>query len=414
MNKISSTSLSIAGVALAGLLTFGCDTRSDLEPIASIEEAPADEPAWIEETAALTVALQDKRAPGQGSKLLRGVHAKSHGCVAATMTVDHDLDEIYRVGVFAKPGRVYDARIRFSNAAVLVEDDLKANGKGERQNGSRGMAIKLLDVKGSVLNKDKGRPNQDFLMINTPEFAFANVRDYLRLNRILDLSERGDDPSFFFAPLKLASTNQPMPPKDSPLWGGFGQDISAEDYRETDAFKRELASSKIVGKIASQTVRNPLEVQYFGAAPFLFGPDRVMKFSARPCGDPVPQEPFTTVTSSDPSENYLRKALTKRIEGDQGACYDFQIQVRDAKDASKLNIENASTIWPDELTSYVTVARITIPASQTPNAPAEIEQCEQLAFTPWQAHAAHRPVGGINRVRSEVYERSAAHRGAAQ
>ena len=65
------------------------------------------------------------------------------------------------------------------------------------------MAIKVLDVEGEMLSEDEGRANQDFLMINTPEFAFANVRDYLRLNRIMMLPEsemsrrRAATPSFF-------------------------------------------------------------------------------------------------------------------------------------------------------------------------------------------------------------------------
>ena len=123
--------------------------------------------------------------------LLRGVHPKSHGCVRAKFTVDDDLDESHRVGLFATPGKTFEAWIRYSNAAVLREDDLKAADPTKpdaRSNGSRGMAVKVLDVGGEMLSEDQGRANQDFLMINTPEFAFANVRDYLRLNRVLKLN----------------------------------------------------------------------------------------------------------------------------------------------------------------------------------------------------------------------------------
>ena len=78
------------------------------------------------------------------------------------------------------------------------------------------MAIKVLDVEGEMLSEDGGRANQDFLMINTPEFAFANVRDYLRLNRIMMLpvesgiqSATGDKIDAFFLPL------QPLLPAES-------------------------------------------------------------------------------------------------------------------------------------------------------------------------------------------------------
>ena len=81
-----------------------------------------------------------------------------------------------------------------------MEPDLK-----DGENGSRGMAIKVLDVNGTILfpdkdpASDKTGQNQDFLMVNTPEFAFANVRDYLRLTRILTL---GMGPGPYFIPLK--------------------------------------------------------------------------------------------------------------------------------------------------------------------------------------------------------------------
>ena len=75
----------------------------------------------------LTTELQDKRTQhrNQKNKLRRGVHAKSHGCLKATFTVSPDLPEKFQVGLFAKPGETYDALIRYSNAAVLIEDDLE-------------------------------------------------------------------------------------------------------------------------------------------------------------------------------------------------------------------------------------------------------------------------------------------------
>ena len=75
-------------------------------------------------------------------------------------------------------------------------------------------------------------------------------------------------------------------------------------------------------------------------------------------------------------------------------------------------IENATTTWPDELAGYDNVARITIPVPQQPDTQQAINDCEKLAFTPWHSLAAHRPIGGINRLRQKVYDSSAEHRGA--
>ena len=133
-------------------------------------------------------SMRSKRFPPQKGKVLRGVHPKSHGCVAADFTVLKYIESRYRVGLFAEP-KTYKAMIRFSNASVLQLPDLKGG------NGSRGMAIKVLGVKGPIMLADSGARNQDFLMINTPEFAFANVRDYLRLSRVLMAHPVGADPS---------------------------------------------------------------------------------------------------------------------------------------------------------------------------------------------------------------------------
>lgn len=79
-------------------------------------------------------------------------------------------------------------------------------------------------------------------------------------------------------------------------------------------------------------------------------------------------------------------------------------------DAEGLSIEDANTTWPDELTSCVDVARIDIKALQSPYTPEAFEHGERLAFSPWHSLAANRPLGGINRLRKEVYATSASHR----
>lgn len=383
------------------------------------ETVLADESQWIQDTAELGVKLQDKRATNvesQGGQVLRGVHAKSHGCVEAEFVVREDLEEKYCVGLFAQPGKAYKAWIRFSNAAVLREDDLKADREGKRQNGSRGMAIKVMDVEGKMLVVDNGRNNQDFLMINTPEFAFANVQDYLRLNRILDRSPKGDEAAPYFFPAALAQLGDQaqgeraeVTSKRKFLLGAIEQDPLLKSLSEQE-LGGTFASARVVAKISRQTVRNPLQAQYFGAAPFLFGEKRVMKFSAAPC-EPTEQAEFDEITDDNPSKDYLREALSGTMGGKQDVCYDFKIQVRSVNDQD-LNLEDATSIWPNEVASYRNVARVTIKVPQSPHTQKAIDHCEQLAFSPWHSLAAHQPLGGINRLRRSVYPTSAEHRGA--
>lgn len=375
------------------------------------ETVPADEIGEIDETAALTVTLQDVRAStekGQEGKVLRGVHPKSHGCVKAEFTINEDIENEYRIGLFAHPGRTYEAWIRFSNASVLREHDLK-----EGKNGSRGMAIKVLGVDGKMLDQDNGQSNQDFLMINTPEFVFANVRDYLRLDRILARDPLGADPNPYFAPgkLRLLQLTGGEENAQTALQAFIDSDPLLNNLSDADK-DGTFSSLKIAGKIESapHTVRNPLQVQYFGAAPFLFGADKVMRFSAIPSVANV-QNPFTEATTDDPSGDYLREALSETMNGEKDVTFDFGIVVRRHSQENS-NIEDATTSWEEEASGYNKVARITIRVPQSPSDQCAVDHCEQLAFSPWHSLADHQPLGGINRLRRKVYADSAEHRSA--
>jgi hypothetical protein len=357
---------------------------------------PDQEADQIAETANLTVKLLDKRYPPP-EQILRGVHPKSHGCVKATFTINPDIAPEFQVGLFAEPGKQFDAFIRFSNAAALVGPDIDKEGK----NGSRGMAVKVLDVGGEVLIDDDGAHNQDFLMINQPVFAFANAKDYLRLDRVLD--QQGDKPDGFFAPLQLQN---PAITEEQKLQ--IQAYVEAEDISEED-IHRIANSAGIIGHIQSTDVGNPLGIQYFSAAPFLFGSDRVMKFSAKPCAEVPP-----TQSPTPPTDNYLRDVLTETMNSNEALHFDFMLQVRhEGEDFGVDNefIENASTEWKEEDFKFHKVAKISILTPQPDVNSAENKaHCEKLAFTPWHSLVEHQPIGSINRLRKSVYQASAEHR----
>ncbi len=365
-------------------------------------ENPEQEAKQIAETAELTVKLLDKRYPPP-KQILRGVHPKSHGCVKATFTINPDIASEFQVGLFAEAGKQFNAFIRFSNAAAVVGPDTAefidpVTKKEVEEHGSRGMAIKVLDVGGEVLVDDNGAHNQDFLMINQPVFAFANTEDYLRLDRVL--YRDNDVAAGFFAPLQLKNPAITEEQKRAILAYMEAENISEEDVQ------RIGASFHIVKDIIQKTdVGNPLGIQYFSAAPFLFGSDRVMKFSAKPCIDLPPAH-------SPPRprpENYLHDALTETMNQNEELHFDFMLQVR--SEGEDLGIENASSIWDERDYPFISVAKITIPA---PQADVDSEEhkahCEKLAFTPWHSLVEHQPIGSINRLRKSVYQASAEHR----
>ena len=65
-------------------------------------------------------------------------------------------------------------------------------------------------------------------------------------------------------------------------------------------------------------------------------------------------------------------------------------------------IEDASVDWPSP---YATVATLTLPQQDTASADGQalLKQVDESVFDPWQALAAHRPLGDVQRARKVVY-----------
>lgn len=346
------------------------------------EKIATNETEQIDEITELTVELQKQRYP-EGTRALRGVHPKSHGCVRASFVVHGDLAPEHQVGLFATPSKHFDAWVRYSNADTQVRPDVT---DGER--GSRGMAIKVLNVGADVIEVDHGSNNQDFLMINQPVFAFPNTEEYLKLTRVLH--EHNDNPDAFFKTLPAV-----------------GKKAKTDPLSLTESEQHLLASFKIIQgiqKTPAEDDSHPLAMQYFSAAPFLFGSDRLMKFSVRPINPPDISQ-----SDSESNDNFLRDALTKTMGQTTPVEYEFLIQVATFSD--DLNIENASSLWDSNLYPFIPVAKITIDAPQDVSGSANnTDHCEPMSFTPWHCLSQHQPVGSINRLRRSVYAASTTHR----
>ena len=404
------------------LISSCASTNYDFE----IENIPQGEAADMAEIVKMTPQLQTKRAPKQNNEVFRGVHPKSHGCVSADFVINEDISAQYQEGLFSNPGEKYPAIIRFSNASVAIGQDseLDTSGAATRwKHGSRGMAIKVYDVDGDFLDRDSGQKNQDFLMINTSEFAFATVRGYGYLTNALLASDFGFDPNRLIgiAGALAATKGLPIP---EPTQADF--DVLKEKLKDALPFPQgftlqdlnELRTTLniILLKIHPQALRNPLHAQYFGAAPFLFGESKVMKFSAAPRVSTA-QSPFEVSPPEAADKDFLREALSMAMQEGQPVTYDFKILVREKSDdfgEDNLLIENASTTWAkegvSEIDQYVNVATLVITTPQNPASEASIVQCENLIYSPWHSLVAHKPIGGINRLRRSVYSFSAFHR----
>ena len=345
------------------------------EPISGVEHVPDGEAEQIREIAQLMVRLMEHRYGG-GKPFLRGVHPKGHGCARAMFTVKSDLSADLRVGVFASPGVTYDAVVRFSNAAALVGPDVQdsvKDGVTTQQHGSRGMAVKVRGLAGISLASDEPG-TQDFLMVNSNVFPFANVADYLALMRA---QFEYDD-------------------KVEPTFAKFAKELAA-----SGGAVRAQRAGQISAGIQRTAMTNPLSSTYFSAAPFLFGPDRVVKFAAMPASG-TPEAPLPASLDKD----YLRAALAERLRN-EGVSFDFAVQVRPP--SPEAHVEDVTVPWDPADVPFRSVATIAIP-KQDINGPDADASCESLYWTPWHTLSEHRPVGGINRLRLAAYEASIARR----
>jgi catalase len=320
------------------------------------ETVPAGEDQAIESIRASIAKGVEAQAAKDGVAH-RDAHAKHHGCVRATFTVDEQIPASFKTGVFAHPGKAYPAWIRYSNGSGTIEKDSKGDG--------RGMAVKLMDVPGQKILEDEATAQtQDFLMINHPVFFTRNALDYVHL--VDSVTQNGSPFSFFFPSI--------LP------WQWHGHE------------------ALIGAALTLKKVDDPLAIRYFSMTPYRMGNGAVaVKYSAKPCKGTPAQGKYAFPTG----DFYrLREAMTAHLKS-EAACFEFMVQPQ--KDAKEMPIEDPTIEWSESDSPFVTVAKIEIP-KQAFDTPAQQEFCENLSMTPWHSLPEHRPLGGINRVRKVVYQ----------
>jgi hypothetical protein len=239
------------------------------------------------------------------------------------------------------------------------------------------MAIKVLEVQGDVLLADEQRgPTQDFAMINHPVFFARNVKDYLRLEQVL---VEADDSA-------LAT-----------LQGG----LTGGDWNPLHWHWREMLA---VARIAGHLPAHLASSTYFSMAPIRFG-KYVAKYRARPAGDRH-NTYLDLVKRLGSQADAMRLALEETLQT-QEVLFEFQVQLRTAEQT--MPIEDATIEWPESESPYRTVAHLLLPRQEIALLRQQ-DAYQKLSFNVWHALAAHRPLGGINRVRRWAYTVSCAWR----
>ena len=150
---------------------------------------------------------------------------------------------------------------------------------------------------------------------------------------------------------------------------------------------------------------NVLGETYYTQVPMRYG-DYIAKLSVAPSTAALKALTDAKVDLTD-KPNGLRDAVVDFF-ATQGGEWDVRIQL--CTDLEAMPIEDASVVWPEEQSPYVTVARL-VAEPQTAWTQARSTVVDDgLSFSPWHGVMAHQPLGNVMRTRKRSYEASVAFR----
>lgn len=319
------------------------------------EQIGADEAQRFAEYGKQFAALQARKSKKYGAG--RALHRKQLVAARGSLEVLGDLPAFARHGLFATPG-TFETHLRLSNGGMDRASDKMPD--------IRGLALRVLGVQGESALGNGPAKSQDFTLINQEQFAFPKSAEFVDF---VMAASHGNGALLKFLVQRYG------------LLGGPA---------------RLVKMLKTVGRPFGGFATEPL----FSAVPIACGPYavrvRLLPGTDNGSADPGAKSDW----GADISARLRRHALT------------WEIQLQPFVSEAVTPIEDASVNWP---TPYTTVARLTVPQQDTNSADgtALTALVEASVFDPWQALAAHRPLGDVQRARKVVYFESQKGRGAA-
>ncbi|MCJ2134160.1 catalase family protein [Methylobacterium sp. J-026] len=300
---------------------------------------------------------------------VRSVHAKAHGILEGTFTVEADLPPELAQGLFAKPGehRVY---MRMStNAGDILPDAISL---------PRGLAIKVLDVEGERLPDAEGT-TQNFIMVNGKVFQAPNAEKFLgSLKLLAGTTDKVEG-------LKVAA---------STVLRGVNKVLHAVGIE-----------SPTIGGLGGAPNVDPLGETYYSVTPFRYG-DHIAKFSVAPVAPALTALTGTEIDASG-CPNAIRETVQSGMTGIEGV-WEFRVQL--CRDLERQPVEDPTVEWKEDEAPFLKVATIRVRPQDSWD-PARVDAVdERMRFGVWTGLAAHRPLGNINRARNAPYRHSAEFR----
>ena len=330
----------------------------------SVEQPEPDE---AETTQGLIATMRyiNEKTLADGGHAIRSVHAKSHGLLQGYMEVDAGLPGDLAQGLFAKPGR-YPVVMRLSTIpGDILEDSVSV---------PRGLAVKIIGVQGERLEGSEGDVTQDFLLINGPAFG-------------------APDPKQFLSVLKLVA-------KTTDRGQGLKKALSAV-MRQVQKVIVAITGEPngTVATLGGQPETHILGETFYSQVPLRFG-DFIAKISVAPVSPELmalTQAPLNV----NGVPNGLREAVVEFFRKNGGV---WEVRAQLCTDIEKMPIENAAVVWPEAVSPFRPIARITIKPQTAWSDARSAAVDDGMSFAPWHGLAAHRPLGGVMRVRKAAYE----------
>jgi len=335
----------------------------------AVEIPEPDEAQTIRELVATLLKIS-RTTYQDGHHALRSVHAKSHALLEGELTVLPNLPEELAQGIFAVPS-VYPVVLRLSSTPGDLLDDSVST--------PRGLALKVIGVRGDRLPGSQADATQDFIMINAPAFAAPNAKKFLGNLKL------------------LAGTTDKVPHLKSALSATLR---GAEKLLESVG-----GHSGTLRSLGGEPATHPLGETYFTQVPMRFG-KYIAKLSLTPASDrlralkgaPVP------ITKSPQA---LREAVQEFFRNDS-ATWELRAQL--CRDLAQMPVEDDAIVWPEELSPHLPIARLFFPRQSAWNQSRSRAVDEGIAFSPWLGIEERQPLGSVMRARKAAYEASALFR----
>jgi hypothetical protein len=300
----------------------------------------------------------------------RAVHAKSHGILRGELYIPGNLQPVLAQGLFARPG-FYPVIWRCSTVPGDILDDNVST--------PRGIAIKIVGVEGPRLPGSESDTTQDLLFVNGPAFGAADAKAFAKNLKL------------------VAATTDKAP--------GLKKVLSALLRGAEKVVESFGSESPTLLSLGGQPETHPLGDTYYSQVPLLYGAYMV-KVALFPASSEIMALAKAPVDLKGKPDG-LREAFNKFFRT-TGAEWELRVQF--CTDLQAMPIEDASTVWPQDKSPFITVGRISVPPqiAWSPERSAAVD--DGLSFSPWHGLAAHRPLGSIMRIRKTAYEMTARFR----